>query len=104
MAQHENYETFYFDPATITPVVVGLAYCEGCQSHVTELSDGPHGERTICTACAAEDTPAGWYWWACFPGCLPDGEATGPFPTEADADADAIGDEEACPMPTPREP
>ncbi len=23
--------------------------------------------------------PAGWYWQACFPGCLPDGETNGPF-------------------------
>jgi hypothetical protein len=22
---------------------------------------------------------SGWYWWACFPGCLPDGDAIGPF-------------------------
>ncbi len=21
----------------------------------------------------------GWYWQACFPGCMPDGEANGPF-------------------------
>jgi len=32
---------------------------------------------------------AGWYWWACFPGCLPDGDPIGPFHTEADALADA---------------
>lgn len=25
----------------------------------------------------------GWYWWACFPGRLPDGEPIGPFETEA---------------------
>jgi hypothetical protein len=31
----------------------------------------------------------GWYWWACFPGCLPDGEASGPFRTEAGAIKDA---------------
>jgi hypothetical protein len=31
----------------------------------------------------------GWYWWPCFPGCLPDGEANGPFGTEAEAIADA---------------
>lgn len=24
----------------------------------------------------------GWYWWACFPGCMPDSDAIGPFPTE----------------------
>ena len=32
---------------------------------------------------------AGWYWWACFPGCLPDSEPMGPFETEALALADA---------------
>ena len=31
----------------------------------------------------------GWYWWSCFPGCLPDGEPNGPFATEAEALADA---------------
>ena len=30
-------------------------------------------------------TEPGWYWWACFPGCLPDSEPFGPFATEADA-------------------
>lgn len=31
----------------------------------------------------------GWYWWACFPGCLPDGEPSGPFDSEKDAINDA---------------
>lgn len=31
----------------------------------------------------------GWYWWSCFPGCMPDGDAIGPFETEAEAIADA---------------
>lgn len=31
------------------------------------------------------DFPNGWYWWACFPGCLPDGDPAGPFETEQDA-------------------
>jgi hypothetical protein len=32
----------------------------------------------------------GWYWWACFPGCIPDGDPHGPFrySTEALDDAD----------------
>ena len=30
----------------------------------------------------------GWYWQACFPGCLPDSEPFGPFETEAEALAD----------------
>ena len=36
-----------------------------------------------------EPLPSGWYWWACFPGCLPDGEPCGPFETEEEALADA---------------
>ena len=31
----------------------------------------------------------GWYWWPCFPGCLPDGEASGPFESEKSAINDA---------------
>ena len=31
----------------------------------------------------------GWYWWACFPGCLPDGDPSGPFETEQEAIKDA---------------
>ena len=38
---------------------------------------------------SAEPTQVGWYWWSCFPGCLPDGEPNGPFATEAEALADA---------------
>lgn len=34
-------------------------------------------------------TEVGWYWWPCFPGCLPDGDPSGPFDTEAEATADA---------------
>ena len=29
--------------------------------------------------------PAGWYWWTCLPGCLPDSDPSGPFDTEAEA-------------------
>lgn len=32
--------------------------------------------------------PAGWYWWSCQPGCLPDGDPMGPFDTEDEAIAD----------------
>jgi hypothetical protein len=36
-----------------------------------------------------EQITGGWYWWACFPGCMPDSDPIGPFQTEADALADA---------------
>ena len=35
------------------------------------------------------DSLAGWYWWSCFPGCLPDSDPFGPFETEEDAIAAA---------------
>jgi hypothetical protein len=34
--------------------------------------------------------PPGWYWWSCWPGCLPDGEATGPFDSCEAAMVDAM--------------
>ena len=34
-------------------------------------------------------TAPGWYWWPCFPGCLPDGDPMGPFETENEAITDA---------------
>lgn len=32
----------------------------------------------------------GWYWWPCYPECIPEAEPTGPFrySTEAQEDAD----------------
>jgi hypothetical protein len=41
-----------------------------------------------------EILPAGWYWWSCFPGCLPDGDPVGPFDSEEDALADAQDESE----------
>lgn len=35
---------------------------------------------------------SGWYWQSVFPGCLPDGEASGPFATSEGAYLAAIGD------------
>jgi hypothetical protein len=37
----------------------------------------------------ATDTNQYWYWWACFAGCLPDGDPSGPFKNELEAIADA---------------
>jgi hypothetical protein len=41
-----------------------------------------------------EDQPRepGWYWWACFPGCLPDSEPVGPFSSEEEAVRDVNGE------------
>ena len=36
-----------------------------------------------------ETLPAGYYWWTCFPGCLPDSGPMGPFASPVDAIEDA---------------
>lgn len=57
-----------------------------------------HGEAE----CACMEP--GWYWWPCFPGCLPDSDPVGPFTTEAEALADAQDcDCEACAALTEKE-
>lgn len=50
--------------------------------HVSKRELGEYGDI---------DTP-GWYWHACFPGCLPDGEPQGPFGSEREAIEDCLLD------------
>lgn len=33
---------------------------------------------------------SGWYWWSCFPGCLPDSDPIGPFPSYSAAESDYL--------------
>lgn len=60
--------------------------------------DGETGEPDAwqvpseCPGDYVTDNPAelaGYYWRACFPGCLPDGDLMGPFKTEGEAIDDA---------------
>lgn len=32
-----------------------------------------------------EGISGGWFYWSCFPGCMPEGDASGPYPTYAAA-------------------
>lgn len=53
-------------------------------------SCGVRGEGPCVDAGMFEDCEcAGWYWWTCFPGCMPDSDAFGPFETEQEALEDA---------------
>jgi hypothetical protein len=51
--------------------------------------DYDQAEVDPATEEAAEEL-AGFYWWSCQPGCLPDGEAYGPFETAAEAEEDVL--------------
>jgi hypothetical protein len=56
--------------------------------HTFESEDGSeYGsfEAFYLDSETGEPIVSGWYWWACFPGCLPDGEPDGPYPTEREA-------------------
>lgn len=59
-----------------------------------ELWDGYHlpleeSSEVAATMGGTVTTVPGWYWQACFPGCLPDSSAQGPFETEQAAIEDA---------------
>ncbi len=64
-----------------------------------EREDDPHalpdievfyiGKKSVTEFAECGVTEPGWYWWSCFPGCLPDGDPVGPFNTEDEALADA---------------
>jgi hypothetical protein len=36
-----------------------------------------------------EGITGGWFWWSCFPGCMPDSSPMGPFDTYVEALKDA---------------
>jgi len=65
LGDHGSFEVFWFEPLVIVSD-------DDCWTN----EDG-------------ETYPAGWYWWACFPGCLPDGGPCGPFGASRTAYRDA---------------
>lgn len=47
-------------------------------------------EKAIDWAIEESGATGGWFWWSCFPGCLPDSSSpNGPFATAAEAERDA---------------
>ncbi len=53
-------------------------------------------EKMIDAMVEENGITGGWFWWSCFPGCIPDGPPMGPFATrdEALADAQNTGDDD----------
>lgn len=87
---------FYINPAReFEP----FALPSGETFHVSgaECIEAAYGDQQgtwLAETLANHDGPVtdyeGWYWWHCFPGCLPDDfEPFGPFKSEAEAIADA---------------
>ena len=71
---HGSFEVFWHD---------GTHMVESAEDDDMSLDEWRDAER------------AGWYWHACFPGCLPESEYPfGPFTSEQDALTDAQSDSE----------
>jgi ribosomal protein S27E len=76
------------------PVVIGCGECGNTTAPWNGEYDNQSLECPICgdtalTGRFAQSSTGRWWWWSCFPGCLPDSEPSGPFDTEAEALADA---------------
>lgn len=54
-----------------------------------------HTQQRSTQAPCEQCPETGWYWWACFPGCLPGSDVFGPFATETECVADFTDESEA---------
>lgn len=50
-----------------------------------EQGDGMEPVELDDDDAAESDMPTGWYYWFCFPGCLPDSDPMGPYDSEQEA-------------------
>ena len=76
MSQHYSNPARETEPTALPDVEV--FYMTQSEIEEAEWTDGDNDPKET-----------GWYYWFCFPGCLPDSEPNGPFSTKAEAIADA---------------
>lgn len=103
MSHHYVTETDASSPYTLPSISVcqftAHEVAEGMEDEVWEYSrkdefrmahmNGRVRERMLDAIVADYDVRGGFMWAVCFPGCLPDSEWSGPFPSYAEALADA---------------
>ena len=78
------------------PIVV---VCEQCGNTVAPWGGEYDMPAIYCPQCGeqaegrfAQASTGSWWWWSCFPGCLPDSDPFGPYATQAEAEAAALAD------------
>lgn len=97
MSQHYSDPKRASDPHALPNVeTFRMAYADCPYCTTTNCEDGLGDYH--CDSCqrgrkgyTAKDstmTGIGWFYWYCFPGCLPDSDPFGPFDTEEDARLD----------------
>ena len=93
MAQHYSDESRETEPYALPDIETFMATYAECPECGRQLISD-----TMCVQMACPDCPKqpiarkqgdGWFYWFCFPGCLPDSDPVGPFKTEDAAVQDA---------------
>lgn len=63
-----------------------IALCDGANVEVFHVDARDAADSRKYGGCT---NTVGWYYWSCFPGCLPDSDAFGPFGSDLAALRDA---------------
>ena len=80
-----SYELFYMDRDALehAGILVDVSN-DDCEKPIWRHWDDNDDLRPCDPA-----TYEGYYWWACYPGCIPDSDLNGPYATLDEAHADA---------------
>lgn len=89
-------ETYALPDMEVWSDAIANVYTQCCGDFEVGLESG-WVENQVCPNCEREAPKmlvkrtkrTGWFYWFCFPGCLPDSEPFGPFESREAALADA---------------
>jgi hypothetical protein len=87
-----NVEVFYLTAEEAVELDEDLMY-EARKEFPLAGMNSRDRDKAIAWAVEESGATGGWYYWYCFPGCLPDSEPFGPYATEAEAVAAAQDNE-----------
>ena len=90
-ASYGSYELFYMDRNALehAGILVDIGIDDGKSEQPIWRHCDENNDLWPCDPATYE----GYYWWACYPGCIPDSDLNGPYATldEAHADANQCG-------------
>lgn len=94
MSQHYSDPARESDPHALPDVETWQSYYRDCPECGAMVCTDRQTDSWACAECGllgkgSTSDPRGWFYWYCFPGCLPDGGPNGPFTSEAEAIAEA---------------
>ena len=85
--EYGSFEVFHMDENDL--VDVNHAIYEEVAMSLNGFNGVNYTDEEVEEIASEDYLPPGWYWWACFPGCLPDGDYMGPFASYEEALEDA---------------